>query len=133
MSKRTAVRVCLVTLLACIGGGCASTRTTAPDVAWGSVAGPMCSVRVESAYDVSIEAAASAGAHRVDLGRLAPDEAAEFAVPCEHGAVTVFRVVRNGDTAESRLGIQSRALDSDDVTVVSLRPAATRHSVARRR
>lgn len=84
----------------------------------------MCMVRVESAYDVPVEAGARLGAREIQLGELEPEGVREFGVPCSYQAVTVFRVARADERATTRLGSQARALDLDDVTVVTLRPSS---------
>ena len=87
----------------------------------------MCEVRVESAYDESIEAGVRAGAREVSLGTLEPDESIEIVVPCSYGAVTVFRLVQRDELGEhARLGLRSQALNTHAPTVVTMRPVANR-------
>jgi hypothetical protein len=124
MLIRKTIRVGLVVIVALAGSACATGSDV--QVAWGPEAGPMCTVRVESAYDMPVEAAARVGVREISLGVVDPDGEREFGVPCAHRAVTVFRVLRSGDRDETRLGAHSRALHARRVTVVKLQPSATR-------
>lgn len=87
----------------------------------------MCELRVESAYDESIEAGVRAGAREVSLGTLEPDESVEIVVPCAYGAVTVFRLVLRDELGgNARVGLRSQALNPQRQTVVTMRPVANR-------
>ena len=122
MTTRNDIRFSLIVAVALLSSACASTG--GPDVAWGPVDGPMCTLRVESGYDVPVEAGVSAGSREIDLGELEPNDARELGVPCAYKAVTVFRVGRVDGRASTRLGSQARALDADQVTIVTLRPSS---------
>lgn len=119
----TRLRYSLLSTLVALSSACASAGST-HDVAWGPVDGPMCTVRVESAYDVPVEAGATVGTREIELGELEPDGARQFGVPCSFQAVTVFRVTRSGEDSVNRLGSRARALAVDEVTVVTLRPTS---------
>jgi len=96
-------------------------------------ASAMCAVRVESEYDVTIEAGARAGSEQLSLGTLEPDDAIDIGVPCSYRAVTVYRLVRNGAGAEVQLRPVARALDPVGTTTFTLRPTDTRIPTASRR
>lgn len=136
MNMRTAHRALLVTLTT-VAGACA------PGAGIGDVGdlrsgvepeGAMCELRVESAYDESIEAGVRAGAREVSLGTIEPNQSVEIVVPCSYGAVTVFRLVQRDELGgTARLGLRSQALDSQRPTVVTMRPVASRaHAYSRR-
>jgi len=135
MSKRGVTRTALVVGLVLAGSSCVhgSGATSFAEVVWSPDSGPLCTVRVESAYDHPVEAGASAGARTIHLGSVDPGGSRDFAVPCAHRAVTIFRVARSGEAVEARLGAHSRALDSGEVTVVSLRPPVAGLSAQPRR
>lgn len=93
----------------------------------------LCTVRVRSAYDQPIEAGVRAGAERLELGTLEPDDEVDVDVPCAFDAVTVFRVVRNGGSTDAWIGPRSRALDPLRITTFTLRPSVRRGPVGPRR
>lgn len=126
--KRNAKQLVLAMGAALMGSACATSNVH--EVAWGPVEGPMCTVRVESEYAMPVEVGARAGGMRIDLGVVDPESAHEFAVPCAHRAVTVFRVVRPGMGVENRLDAHAQALDQDRVTVVMLRSTTALRSPA---
>mgnify|MGYP001816223917 CR=1 FL=1 len=128
MSAHRLLRTSLLAVAPFLLSACASASKH--DVAWGPVDGPMCTVRVESDFAMDVDAAARAGGREIDLGTVEPDAAHEFVVPCEYRAVTVYRVIPASLGEGSRLDARARALDTDDVTVVVLRPASARRATS---
>lgn len=124
MERRHLIRTSQLAVALLALSGCA--HASVHDVAWGPVDGPMCDVRVESDYGAPVEARARAGGLEIDLGVVEPESAHEFAVPCAHRAVTVYRVVSTGLEAENRLDSRAQALHRDGVTLVTLRPSTRR-------
>lgn len=125
MLERNTRRAALFALLALMTSACAHGASSGSEFAnaWGTTTGPMCEVRLESAYATPVEAGASAGAKHIELGVVDPHETRDFVVPCAHRAVTVFRVLRAGGKPVNRIDSQARALDTGRVTVVTLRPS----------
>ena len=70
MNARNAKRTVLVAALVLAGTACASSGASLPDASWAQVEGPVCRVRVESSYDIPVEAGVTAGARQVYLGEV---------------------------------------------------------------
>ena len=131
MSKRTATRMILVATAAFVATSCAHASGegagVGPSAATHVSDAAMCDLRVESAYDVPIQAGVRAGAQEVSLGTLKPHGSVEIRVPCAFGAVTVFRLVeRDGLGGGAQLAPRAQALHPDETTTVVVRPVASR-------
>lgn len=127
MSLNRLTRLALVTIAS---SACAHASGSGDAEVTGSRADDaraMCELRVESAYDVPIQAGVRAGAQEVSLGEIDPQESVEILVPCSYGAVTVFRLVeRDGPGGAARLASRVQALSPDRTTTVVVRPAVSR-------
>ncbi|NNF14252.1 MAG: hypothetical protein HKN72_13560 [Gemmatimonadetes bacterium] len=130
MDKCTLTRLLLVALMPIVFAACAPGARSVDlgDLRSGADDGTaLCDLRIESAYDETIEAGVRAGAQEVSLGSLEPDEDIDIVVPCSYGAVTVFRLVPRDDLGgRTRLGLRSQALNPDRRTIVTMRPEVSR-------